>query len=76
MLEKKIKINRKYKAIPLSHVLSVKQNKRGVWIECIDPKTKITLRCRWYGDLAGALTVVNTALLATGQPPMIGIREK
>ena len=74
MLDKKIKINRKYKEIPISNVLSVKQNKRGVWIEFICPKTKITLRGRWYGDLAGALTVVNTALIASGQSPMIGIR--
>ena len=70
-----IHINRRFK-IPLNDILCIKQRKRGIYVQFIDKKTKMTLYAIYKGDLVNLLTVVNTSLLMRGDRPMLLIKEE
>jgi hypothetical protein len=69
-----IHLNRKYK-IPLDNILCIKQRKRGIYVQFIDPKTKMTLYAIYKGELSNLVTIINTALLMKGDKPLLLIKE-
>jgi hypothetical protein len=70
-----IHINRKYK-IPLNDIICIKQKKRGIYVQFVDKKTKMTFYAIYKGELSNLLIVINTALLMRGDKPMLAVKEK
>ena len=69
-----IHLNRKFK-IPLDSIICIKQKKRGVYVQFVDPKSKMTLYAIYKGELSNLLIIVNTALLMRGDKPLLVIKE-
>jgi len=70
-----IHVNKRFH-IPLDNIICIKQRKRGIYVQFVDNKSKMTLYAIYKGELSNLLTIINTALLMRGDKPLLLIKEQ